>query len=288
MIDCRDQKDLKDRFIIEEGCFPRAFVDVLRLALPKISAVAGYDTDFGALDERSEARRSLQDLAGYDVNGALNHSMVYLGMAHDGAEGVLALDPGGEIRIHWEGLPSKPIFEKIDDEMKQLTSALGGTYMRNPRWSPFFGRNVTTVHPLGGCPMGRNADEGVVDHRGRVFDPSQDGPGAVHEGLFVADGSIIPTSLGVNPMLTISALSERVADLLVRDKTVTKRAREGDLPAATLRSPPVGMEFTEEMKGYFTEGVKGAKTPEEFKEAEKQTGKRGGESSQVQIDDVHG
>ena len=268
VIDYRKQKPLKDRFIIEEGAIPRAFVDTLRYVLPKIGAISGHDTDFGVIDELSEAGRIIRDLARYDPKGALNHSMVYLGMGHDGAEGVLALDPESRIRIHWETAPTKPILEKIDDEMKQLTSALGGTYIKNPRWSPFFGRSVVTVHPLGGCAMGRSHDEGVVDHRGRVFDPSQGGTDAVHEGLLVADGSILPTSLGVNPLLTISALSERMADLLIQDPTVNKEPREGDLPPAPDIRPAVGMEFTEEMKGYITESVKDARTPEQYREAE--------------------
>ncbi len=275
VIDYRNRKPLKDRFIIEEGAIPRALVNTLRYALPKISAISGHDTDFGAIDELSEAGRIIRDLARYDPKGALNHSMVYLGMAHDGAEGVLALDPEGHIRIHWETAPAKSIFEKISDEMKQLTSALGGTYIKNPRWSPFSGRNVVTVHPLGGCAMGSSGDEGVVDHRGRVFDPSQGGTDSVHSGLFVADGSILPTSLGVNPLLTISALSERIADLLIQDSTVNKEPREGNLPPAPDIRPPVGMEFTEEMKGYITESVKDAKTFEQYREAEKR-GKREG------------
>ena len=140
-IDYRNRPELKERIVIEEGAFPRALVDVLRYLLPKIGAVAGYDTDFGALDELSEAGRIVRDLAHYDVKGALNHTMVYLGMGHDGAGGVLALDPKGNIRIHWEAAPYEAIHQKISDEMKKLTAALGGTYIKNPRWTPFFGRN---------------------------------------------------------------------------------------------------------------------------------------------------
>jgi cholesterol oxidase len=58
----------------------------------------------------------------------------------------------------------------------------------------------------------------VVDHGGRVFDARRGASDqAVHPGLYVIDASIIPTALGSNPLLTITALAERAAELLVRD-----------------------------------------------------------------------
>jgi cholesterol oxidase len=51
--------------------------------------------------------------------------------------------------------------------------------------------------------MGRNADHGVVDPSGRVFGC---------DGLYVADGSILPGPVGVNPSMTIAALAERIAE----------------------------------------------------------------------------
>jgi enediyne biosynthesis protein E9 len=62
------------------------------------------------------------------------------------------------------------------------------------------------AHPLGGCRMADSSDLGAVDDRGRVFG---------YEGLHCIDSSIVPTSLGVNPSLTIAALSERCAEHLV-------------------------------------------------------------------------
>jgi cholesterol oxidase len=53
---------------------------------------------------------------------------------------------------------------------------------------------------------------GTVDTKGRAFNSSTGT--SVHAGLYVADGSILPTSIGVNPFLTITALSERIADLI--------------------------------------------------------------------------
>lgn len=66
--------------------------------------------------------------------------------------------------------------------------------------------------------MGASAASGVVNHRGQVFDAAApDASGAVHPGLYVADASILPTALGNNPLLTIAALAERIADLIVSD-----------------------------------------------------------------------
>jgi cholesterol oxidase len=57
----------------------------------------------------------------------------------------------------------------------------------------------TTAHLLGGCPMGRDSSEGVIDPEGRVFN---------YPGLYVVDGSIMPGNPGLNPSLTITALAE--------------------------------------------------------------------------------
>jgi len=57
----------------------------------------------------------------------------------------------------------------------------------------------TTAHILGGCPIGKDASEGVVDERFQVHN---------YPGLYVIDGSIMPSNPGVNPSLTITALAE--------------------------------------------------------------------------------
>ncbi len=64
---------------------------------------------------------------------------------------------------------------------------------------------VTAFHPLGTCRIG-------TDPRTSVLSPDQQ----THEvdGLYVMDGSAIPSSLGVNPQMTIMAMSVRASERL--------------------------------------------------------------------------
>lgn len=57
----------------------------------------------------------------------------------------------------------------------------------------------TTAHILGGAPLGKNAEEGVVDENFEIHN---------YPGLYIIDGSIMPANPGVNPSLTITALAE--------------------------------------------------------------------------------
>jgi cholesterol oxidase len=56
-----------------------------------------------------------------------------------------------------------------------------------------------TAHILGGCPMGKSKDEGVVNEYFEVHE---------YNNMYILDGSIIPCNLGVNPSLSITALAE--------------------------------------------------------------------------------
>jgi cholesterol oxidase len=63
----------------------------------------------------------------------------------------------------------------------------------------------TTAHILGGACMGRSSEDGVIDHRHRVFG---------YDGLWVIDGSAMSANPGVNPSLTITALAERAMSFI--------------------------------------------------------------------------
>ncbi len=205
---------LEQRITVEDLAFPSASLSTVMLAL---GVLAGEDTDVG--DERQEWARRLRDnpWKPYREHNSLNHTMVYLVMGHDDAKGTLrlrtnTLDPNGKLDIDWDDVGRQLVFTRINEELRRHARTLGAHFIANPIWDILNMRRLLTAHPLGGCPLGKDHLHGAVDAFGRVFA----GDGQIHEGLFVADGSLIPSALGVNPFLTISALSEKIADHLVR------------------------------------------------------------------------
>jgi cholesterol oxidase len=136
-------------------------------------------------------------------------------MAHDGSEGRILLE-GDRVRIAWPGVGTQPRLQAITDRLFKAAGGLGGIFVENVTWAPPPKHGLSTVHPLGGCPMGEDASAGVVNHKGQVFAcPSGE---AVYDTLYVCDGSIVPRSLGVNPLFTISALAERCSEIIAADR----------------------------------------------------------------------
>ncbi len=68
--------------------------------------------------------------------------------------------------------------------------------------------DLQAFHPLGTCRMGADPREAVIDPLARVYGL---------DNVFIADGSIFPTSLGVNPMLTIMAAARKIAGHIHRE-----------------------------------------------------------------------
>ncbi|HEX7288968.1 MAG TPA: GMC oxidoreductase [Candidatus Angelobacter sp.] len=106
-----------------------------------------------------------------------------------------------------------PTFKKAEDILRGLATAMGGTFHAFPMWDglqPFVSRKLVVTHPLGGCPIGASSTDGVVNAKGQVYNTTTGGT-TVNDGLYVADGSIVPGALAVNPTLTIVAMARRVA-----------------------------------------------------------------------------
>lgn len=233
LIDQRGASErLEDDIVVEEGAFPSAMAAMLRIMVGGIAAYSGTETGHGFRHWFRERLAEERDLFGDPQEGALNRTLMFLMVGHDGADGLIELDKHRQATIKWDLLKHRKVFTVEDRFARAMSAKLGGMFVKDPLNTPMFLNNLISVHPLGGCPMGDDSAAGVVDSDGRVF--SDDGK--VHRGLYVADGSIIPTSLGVNPLWTISALAERVAESVARDLGFEPRASVR-LPAGTHIQP---------------------------------------------------
>jgi cholesterol oxidase len=187
--------DPRSRVIIEEG--------VLASVLTALAPVS--------MLRRGRVGNAIKCLLQGPYKGALNNTQTFFAVSHDAASGCMRLE-NDRLNIAWPDACEQPVYERIDEILSTSVEAMGGRYARNPL-SDGAGKPPVTAHPLGGCKMGKDRTSGVVDHRCRVFDASNDN-GEVHKGLYVCDGAVIPSSLGVNPLLTITALAERAMMLM--------------------------------------------------------------------------
>jgi cholesterol oxidase len=138
-------------------------------------------------------------------------SMPVLTMGRDIPNGKLSYD-GRYLQCDWQIKKSREYYDRVRRVVRDIAHALNAEYMDNPAYDSF--RQVLTAHPLGGAPMGRDANEGVADSYGEVFG---------YPGLYVADGSLMPGPVGPNPSMTIAAVSDRAADHIIEQhKGVTQ------------------------------------------------------------------
>ncbi|MCA9621806.1 MAG: hypothetical protein KC731_22435, partial [Myxococcales bacterium] len=128
-------------------------------------------------------------------------------LALDEGEAEITLDAQGATTVRWPDThpATEARWSAAADAMRRIYDSLGGEmYLDSYRDTG----TVNTAHPLGGCRMAEADDEtqGVVDPFGESFR---------NRNLFVVDGAIIPSALGVNPSLTIAAVAERIAEQIV-------------------------------------------------------------------------
>lgn len=130
----------------------------------------------------------------------LQHVMPWFAQARDAADGVLSLSGDDRLHLDWDVTASRETIDAVAAVHRKLAFVTQGMPITPVTWT--VGRDLITPHPLGGCNMGVSPEIGVVDHAGRVFG---------YPNLYVADGSIVPKAIGLNPSKTIAALAEHIA-----------------------------------------------------------------------------
>jgi cholesterol oxidase len=140
-------------------------------------------------------------------------------MCADSGNGHLVIDHNNYLTLKDDYDLNQEVYNLMILAMQQFAQEIGkdgkDSFMI-PLWGKGNNKTAISAHPLGGCPMGSDASKGVVDSLGRVFKGSNGSQ--IYDEFYVVDGSIIPTPLGVNPSLTIAALSFRIALNIVGDK----------------------------------------------------------------------
>lgn len=208
-LEYRDPDNLDLELTIQEGAVPSAVAPSLPVMFLPNGRLLG----------------ALQSLVSGVYKGPFASLQTYFAVSHDSASGVFRLD-GDKLALAWKDAHSEPCYARLDQALRSVVESAGGDYVKNPLAGTIMGHQPATAHPLGGCAMGREASDGVVNHKSEVFDTSSGvGSNAVHDGLYVIDGSIIPRSLGVNPLFTITALSERALAHMLADRRLSSTVR---------------------------------------------------------------
>jgi cholesterol oxidase len=252
IIDMREQAELGKGMVIEEGSIPGAVASLLPGALAAASDLFGREPE-RLRDKAAVAAREAESLLLGVYRGATQHTQTFLVMTHDDDDGKIRLEDD-RVRVDWKRVGYEEIFQLVNHRLHESSVAIKAAFIADPIWSKVTGDSLITVHPLGGCVMAEDASGGVVNHKGQVFADSQGN--SVYYSLYVTDGSVMPRPLGVNPLLTISAISERCAALLAADRGWTiDYSLPSSPPTVTAPPQPVGIEFTESMAGWVSTKV---------------------------------
>ncbi len=138
------------------------------------------------------------------------------------------------INMHGECLPNKDNFLELSDEKDQLGLPKPRIYFTNSEngkrmaahaenymekiWTIAGAKNIFKVsrnaHTIGTCRMGNDSLDAVVNPQGKSFDIPN---------LYISDNSVFPSSLTVNPTLTIMAVALRTADIFLKDFTTVHK-----------------------------------------------------------------
>jgi enediyne biosynthesis protein E9 len=185
-----------ERFSLEQLYFPPGLGTILAQAADSTGPAAWFGK------EKKEMLKRWQDW------------LIIFQMTEDNNEGVFGPPPptGNSYRISQQMLGRGPLsyeptpqtlrgWELADAKTKEIVGDLG---VVTPWTNDVVG--AYTVHPLSSCRIGDDPETSALDDRHELRG---------HPGIFVTDGSAVPTGVTLNPALTISALAERAIPFIV-------------------------------------------------------------------------
>ena len=198
-------------FILEDASYPNLlawFVEGVKPGFLRIAALRGFLHDLWV---RLKLRQSLGSIS-WALDDSFSgdasfHNCLLLCMGLDKSNGVMSLDSNQLLTLDWPYQDSQSLYEAVLQAGRQFRQAVqGDAFTPLLTWDWPFRKNIT-VHSLGGCVLADDSARGVTSADQKTF-----GQVFGYQGLYVADGAIVPTAVGANPTATISALSEMVAE----------------------------------------------------------------------------
>jgi cholesterol oxidase len=241
MVDKRfSEKGLPSGHVIEDSAIPGSITNTI----PIYWSIALFKNFLNGSVNWSELKKLLNK--NFNLSGiqALTKTVIFLGVSHDHSKGKLFLSthPNSklkEVDLLWSGYIDQENIQNLRKDMFAIVEKMNGIFLE---YSDVGTRRPLSVHPLGGCVMADNSIDGVVNHLGQVFN-SED-KNSIYENLYIADSSMIPRSLGINPLWTISALAERI------NSYIPHKAEGEKIKMLETQNSTNGIQFSEFFTGY--------------------------------------
>lgn len=247
-------------FLLQDGGYPPTLKSLVHLFNP----LGGAFDRLASVRHLSQLQKAARGASAANARrgAAPDHTVVFLAMGHDRANGIIKLSALYELVVDWENAANLPLYDTEAQLCADFAKELGGKPEANPLWK--FLHIPISVHNLGGCPMSDQPALGVTDPWGEVYG---------NPGLYVFDGAILPAATGVNPSHTIAAVAERNVEAVVRKLRGDDRWQAPDMQkaqkiadpisrvtvpkegTASPRTPSLQLSFVESLSGYMGRGA---------------------------------
>lgn len=177
---------------------------ILMLQYKHIAAFVGIPRDRSQPSNRVDIGSDGEPIVHYETT-RVDQDLIMAGIV----QGLRFLWSDPRTAVLFVGHSSFPCFSRHPKEPTEVANARFEEYLRKLQSTGIqpMRTQLYSAHQISSVRMAASSDNGPVDPQGELFEC---------ENLFVADGSVLPTSLGINPMLTIEAMAHMIAQNIVQ------------------------------------------------------------------------